>query len=174
MTPAMDRKRLVPRPPRDIPSPVAPPETVFVRSFPIGWGDLDPAQIAYTGRLPDLVVRASEGWIASLLGGSFFDLQCDYGLDTPFVHLSVDFHSPVTTEAPLDCAVHVERVGTTSLPLVTVARQAGRHAFTARTVQVFVDLVTFRPSPIPDNVRASIAAYRDRFPVPAEALRPAR
>ena len=163
----MQIKRFLPRPPEDIPAPRPAPDAVFEQVFPIGWGDLDPAQIAYTGRLPDFAVRAVERWMGATLGGGFFELNRSYGIDTPFVHLSMDFVSPVTADGDLSCAVHAETIGRTSLSTLTIGRQDGREAFRARLVNVFVHQETFRPFEILPNVRATLEAYRDRFPPPA-------
>lgn len=168
----MEIQRFEPRPPEDIPAVRQPPDAPFVRSFPIGWGDLDSAQIAYTGRLPDFAVRSVEGCIGAILGGNFHALHVSNGLDTPFVHLSADFVSPVTPAADLDCTVHVERVGTSSIACLVAGRQAGRLCFVMRTVNVLLDATVFRPAPIPPNVRATIEAYRARFPAPPEVVSP--
>lgn len=167
----MQIPRFAPRPPEDIPAPRDPPDTPFVAVFPIDWADLDPAQIAYTGRLPDFAVRAVDRWMVAQLGGGFFGLTRDYGIDTPFVHLSVDFTSPVTAEGDLACTVHVAEVGRTSAGFRVVARQGERECFSARLVAVFINQVAFEPAPIPPNVRATLEAHRDRLPAPAAPAR---
>jgi len=154
--------------PRDFDRPRPPLGEVYVKRLELGWGDCDPAQIAYTGRLPELALRAIEGWSVAVLGGNWFELNLDWGLDSPFVRLGLEFLSPVTPRASLDCEVYVTRLGNSSLAQLVVARQAGRLSFTCRSVQVYVDRLSFVPAPLLANVRETIEAYRDAFPPPPE------
>lgn len=159
-----------PIPARDIETVRPAPAEPFVKRFDIGWGDTDPAQIAYTGALPDYAIRAIEAWYKAVLGGNWFVLNMDYGLDTPFVHLSLDFAAPVTPRHTLDCWVYVSRLGSSSIRHRVLARQDGTHCFTCDTVGVFVDRATFESRPMLPNVRATIEGYLARHPVPEAEL----
>ena len=41
------------------------PDT-FVHEIRVGWGDCDPAKIAYTGRLPAFALEAIDAWVSLL------------------------------------------------------------------------------------------------------------
>jgi acyl-CoA thioesterase FadM len=62
----------------------------------------------------------------------------------------------------LDYAVHVERVGTKSLPLRIVATRDGAEVLTAVLVIVSTDLDRGGAIPLPDDIRAAATAYRER------------
>ena len=65
---------------------------VFEHEIRVGWGDCDPARIAYTGRLPVFALEAIDAWWEHVLGGDgWYQLELDRGFGTPFVHLSLDF-----------------------------------------------------------------------------------
>lgn len=154
--------------PRDFDAPRPPLDEVCIKRLELGWGDTDPAQIAYTARLPELALRAIEGWSSAVLGGNWFVMNMDYGLDCPFVKLELEFKAPVTPRATLDCEVYVPHLGNSSIVHLVVARQQGVLCFTCRAVQVYVNRLTFVPAGLQPNVRRTIEAYRDAFPPPAE------
>ena len=73
----------------------------FVHEINVTWGDCDPAQIAYTARLPYFALDAINAWWeAHFDGDGWFQLQIDRNIGTPFVNLSMDFRSPVTPRPP--------------------------------------------------------------------------
>lgn len=157
----MGRAFSTPVPARDMDEADLPamPPAPFLRQIDVGWGDCDPAQIAYTGAIPNFSLRVLEQWWMALTGRNWFRLNMEYGLDTPFARLAVDFRAPVTPLAPLDCRVIVEKLGTTSLVKRVEGRQDGALCFECRTVNVFVDRANFEKMPIPPVIRARIAAW---------------
>lgn len=159
-------ERFVPGPPRDIPEARPAPEAPVAMSFEIAWGDLDSAQIVYTGRLPEFAIRAVEKWFQATLGADFYHLNRSFGIDTPFGRLEMDFLSPVLPAGPLVCTVYVERLGRASVSNLILAHQDGRLCFVARTVSVFVDQRIFKATPMTPNVHASFAAYVEAHPAP--------
>jgi len=130
----------------------------YVHRRVVGWGDTDPARIAYTGRFADFTLEAIEGWYRDRLGTDWYRLNIDEGTGTPFVHLALDFQSPVTPREDLDVEVRIIRVGRTSLSFAIRAFGAESRTprFTGDATSVFVDAATGRPRPIPERYRARI------------------
>ena len=57
-----------------------------------GFGDCDPAGIAYKGRIPDFALEAIDAlWEALLNGDNWFRMTVDQKVGTPFVHMEFDF-----------------------------------------------------------------------------------
>ncbi|HEV2604651.1 MAG TPA: thioesterase family protein [Microvirga sp.] len=133
---------------------------VYAHRRQIGWGDTDPARIAYTGRFADFMLEAIEGWYRDRLGTDWYRLNIDEGIGTPFVHLSLDFRSPVTPREAIDVEVRVARVGRTSLSFKIAAYGATSRTlcFEGEATSVFVDAATMKPRPIPDRYAERIAA----------------
>ena len=88
---------------------------VFSYRIRVGWGDCDPAQIAYTARLPDFGLQTIDAWWEALMGYGWYEMNRDKGFGTPFVHLSCDFRAPVTPRHPLICKLKPVKLGTRSL-----------------------------------------------------------
>lgn len=72
-----------------------------------------------------------------------------------------DFHQPVRLDEELEIHAFVPAIGRSSLELGFVARRMaeGDVAARSRYVLVAVDRETFRPVPIPDEVRVALARF---------------
>jgi len=58
----------------------------FVWRRRVGFGDCDPARIAYTGRIPEFALKAIDAFWEDLLDGdNWFRMNVDQGIGTPFV-----------------------------------------------------------------------------------------
>lgn len=128
----------------------------FVHRIRVGWGDCDPAKIAYTGRIPVFALEAIDAWWEATVGDDWFSLNVDRNYGTPFVHLELDFRSPVTPRAPLECTVSLTAVGTKSISFLVTGSQAGVLCFEGKFTSVFVVADAFSPIRIPDDIRAII------------------
>ncbi|MBI1384503.1 MAG: acyl-CoA thioesterase [Rhizobiales bacterium] len=124
----------------------------------IGWAECDVAQIVYTGTMPRLAITAIDAWWTAVTGADFYRLNLEYGIGTPFVHMSFDFRSPVTPRHPLECIVGVARIGNSSVTYDVTGRQAQAPCFQARLVSAFVEAGTFTKIAIPPRLRERIAA----------------
>jgi 4-hydroxybenzoyl-CoA thioesterase len=136
-----------------------PPPGPFVHSITVGWGDCDPAQIAYTASVLGWGLKALEAWCDICLGVNWFELNLNHGIGTPFVHMSYDFTAPITPRAVLECTVYVRQIGRSSLHHIVEGRQSGRLCFTGNMTSVFVAAAQLKPIAIPPNMRKSIELY---------------
>lgn len=125
----------------------------FLHEIRVTWGDCDPAKIAYTARLPWFALDAINGWWEHHLGGDgWFQMELDRNMGTPFVHMSLDFKSPVTPRHRLICQVDPVRLGDTSIQFRVIARQDGVVCFTGTFVCVFTQADTFTKQRPPQEI----------------------
>ena len=126
----------------------------FTHEIRVGWGDCDPARIAYTGRLPWFALEAIDAWWEHYLGGDgWFQMELDRGTGTPFVHMSLDFRSPVTPRHRLICEVWPCKLGSSSIAFRVNARQDDKLCFEGKFVCVFIAPETFTSKPAPPDIR---------------------
>ena len=126
----------------------------FNHEIRVGWGDCDPARIAYTARIPWFALDAIDAWWERHLDGSgWFQLNLDRNTGTPFVHMSLDFRAPVTPRHRLICDVWPSRLGNTSIEFRVNGRQDGQLCFEGRFVCVFVISDQMKPQPAPPDIR---------------------
>lgn len=131
----------------------------FIHEIRVGWGDCDPARIAYTGRLPVFALEAIDAWWEHHLGGDgWYQMELDRGTGTPFVHMSIDFRAPVTPRHRLQCEVWPSALGRKSVMFRVNARQNGVLCFEGKFVCVFIAPETFTAKPAPADYRQVIEA----------------
>lgn len=135
-----------------------PVQTTFTHDVRVGWGHCDPARIAYTGHIPWFALEAIDAWWeAHIAGLGWYQLNLDRNIGTPFVHLSMDFRSPITPRHPLRCEVAPVRIGNSSIEFRVVGRQDGKLCFEGRFVSVFVESDSHaRSIPAPPDIRAIV------------------
>ena len=143
----------------DIESPHTPVSAPFVHQIAVGWGDCDPAQIAYTANIPSWGLGSVEAWYQAVLGVGWYELNLHHGVGTPFVSLNFEFKSPITPLGNLLVSVFVVKLGSSSISHCLEGHQNGALSFTGNTVAAFVEASTMKPMPIPPNMRYSIQQY---------------
>lgn len=123
----------------------------FRYSRPVRFGDTDAAAIVYTGRAPDMALEALEFWFIDRLRLNWFEMLKKSKVDTPCVHLDIDFRSPMTPRDTLDIVVLLERASGSSLQVRLLARAKadGALRWQSRFVFACVDTKSFRATPIP-------------------------
>ena len=135
------------------------PSAVFEHVIRVGWGDCDPARIAYTARLPAFALEAIDAWWEDALDGDgWYQMELDRGLGTPFVSMRLDFRSPVTPRHRLVCRVWPTRLGETSITFAVEALQDGALCFEGRFTCVFMAPPVFAKAPPPEEIRALVEA----------------
>ncbi|WP_299208063.1 thioesterase family protein [uncultured Tateyamaria sp.] len=134
--------------------------TSFEHEIRVTWGDCDPAKIAYTGRLPWFALDAINAWWEAHLGGDgWYQLELDRNIGTPFVHMSMDFRSPVTPRHRLICSVRPSRLGEKSVTFRVDGHQNGVLCFEGTFTCVFVIADQFKSCSAPPELRAVIAPH---------------
>ena len=134
-----------------------PAEKIFTHEIRVGWADCDPARIAYTGRLPNFALEAIDAWWEAKTGLDWYRGNIDAGIGTPFVHLSLDFRSPVTPRHRLICEVSLLKLGNSSIRFLVRAKQDGKLCFEGQFVEVFVDAQThLHAIAAPEDMRRKI------------------
>lgn len=125
----------------------------FVHEINVTWGHCDPAQIAYTARLPYFALDAINAWWeAHFDGDGWFQLQIDRNIGTPFVNLSMDFRSPVTPRHKLMCETYPTRLGNKSITFGMKARQNGVLCFEGSFTCVFTIADVFKSQSAPEEL----------------------
>jgi acyl-CoA thioesterase FadM len=129
----------------------------FIHVIRVTWGDCDPARIAYTARIPWFALDAINAWWEHHLGGDgWYQMEIDRDVGTPFVHMGIDFRSPITPRYKLNCRVRPVRMGQTSIEFSVDGRQNGKVCFQGRFVCVFTQASTFIKQPPPEEIRRMI------------------
>lgn len=133
---------------------------IFEHDLRVSWGDCDPARIAYTARLPWFALDAIDAWWEHISGGNgWFQMETDTNVGTPFVHLSMNFSSPVTPRHRLRLQVWPLKLGETSIRFRVVARQDDKLCFDGEFVCVFTVADVFKKQKPPAALRDLVVPY---------------
>ena len=129
-----------------------PAEGAFVHEIRVGWADCDPANIAYTGRIPCWALEAIDAWWEATTHHDWFQLNIDRNVGTPFVHMTLDFRSPITPRHRLKCEVKLIKLGESSIRHRVRGFQGGVLCFEGEFVSVAVIADEFRSRALPDDI----------------------
>jgi acyl-CoA thioesterase FadM len=127
----------------------------FVHARRVRWGEADPARIAYTARFLDFAMDAIEAFLLDRLGAGFYELNVDQAIGTPFVHVEIDFRSPLTPRDLLETEVRLARLGGGSLTFAVRGRVGERLAFEGKMICATADVSgpEMRPIRVPERIR---------------------
>jgi acyl-CoA thioesterase FadM len=134
----------------------------FIHRIEVRWADCDPANIAYTARIPAWALEAIDAWWEHHTGFDWYRLNLDRKIGTPFVHMSMDFRSPVTPRHPLECEVTLKKLGNRSITHAVRAFQDGVFCFEGDFVSAFVDMPALKPRTLPDDLLAAITGLASK------------
>ena len=131
--------------------------TEFIHVIKVRWADCDPAEIAYTGRVANFVLEAIDAWWEEHSGSGWYQLNIDHNIGLPFVHMSIDFISPVTPRHLLECKVRLIKLGTNSIRFEVRGRQEGNNCFTGQFVEAYVEAKGRIKAPMPKDFREMLS-----------------
>lgn len=130
-----------------------PTETdAFIYNIRVSWADCDPAYIAYTARFPYWALESMDAWWEHYTGINWYALNVDRGIGTPFVHMNLDFRSPVTPRHMLECKVQLIHLGEKSIRHRVIGRQNGVLCFQGEFVSVFVETKSLKSRKPPQDL----------------------
>ncbi len=131
----------------------------FIYKIRVGWADCDPAFIAYTAKIPGFALEAIDAWWERKIGYGWFQLNIDKNVGTPFVHMSLDFRSPITPRHELVCEVSLLKLGNSSLHFSVKGRQDGVLCFEGEFVSVLVIAKTMKAQRPPAEILDKIKSF---------------
>ncbi len=131
----------------------------FEYTIRVGWADCDPETIAFTGRIPYFALEAIDAWWETHMGIDWYALNVDRNVGTPFVHMSLDFSSPVTPRHRLICTVELIKVGNRSIHYRVCGYQDGTLCFKGKFVSVFVAAKALGKLEPPADLLALLASH---------------
>jgi len=128
---------------------------VFSVAMRVYWEDTDAAGIVFYANYLKFFERARTEWLRSLGFGQEV-LRRDAGIGFVVSETTLRYRRPARLDDVIDVSVDVVHLGQASLQLAQQARRAGE-LLAEGTIRIgCVELGTFRPSRIPNDIRTSI------------------
>ena len=147
------------------PSPIpfaSLPHGAFRTPARIRFGDCDPAGIVFFAAWFALANGAIEDLFVEELGVNFHDLHGIRRIGTGFAHAEADFFSPGLMGDRVLISPLVTRIGGASYALTVHVHRGQQELVRLRLVTATTNLDARRAVPIPDDLRAALAAYQER------------
>lgn len=121
----------------------------------VRFGDIDHAGIVYYPRIINYFHVAFEEFFSDRVGLPYHELLDDRRLGFPSVKVDVDFRETMAFGDVIRVEIQTLELGNSSLTLRYRIRKAGSESIcvAARITTVCVDMDSFRPTRIPDDLR---------------------
>jgi 4-hydroxybenzoyl-CoA thioesterase len=131
----------------------------FTRERLIRFSHCDPAGIVYFVNFFDMIGGVVEDWFREAIGLPFQEMHLERRVGFPIVNTGCEFLRPAHLGDTLRLELAIAKLGRSSIEFVIHGSVAGEEKFRARHKVAMVSLDTFRPLPIPDEMRTKIADY---------------
>jgi 4-hydroxybenzoyl-CoA thioesterase len=128
----------------------------FTTEFTARFSDVDPAGIIYFARLIDFFHRALEVYFEEHLHMSYAQMVQQQRIGVPVVRVEGDFFVPVAFGEKFLVQVVPHKLGRTSIAMEYTVLKQGKACAKFVITHVTTDLVSFKPIPIPEALRAAM------------------
>ena len=132
---------------------------VFITERRIRFSHCDPAGIVYFVNFFDMISGCVEDWFREAVGLPFQEMHLERRVGFPIVSTGCEFSRPARLGDTLRLELAIAKLGRSSIEFVVVGSVDGEEKFRARHKVAMVSLDTFRAIPIPQDMRAKMAAY---------------
>lgn len=134
----------------------------FETSLVVRFADIDHAGIVYYPRFLHYCHVAYEDFLETRLGIPLKELLDDRRVGFPTVKAEVDFMRPLRLGDRVAIGIDVTRLGESSVVMRYRLRREGDEApaAEARVTTACIDMETFRPRPIPADIRRTLEAHQ--------------
>jgi 4-hydroxybenzoyl-CoA thioesterase len=136
------------------------PAQVFRTPRKVRFSDCDPAGIAYTARLVDLMNGAVEDLFPARLGLSYYTAIVERRLGLGYGRVDCDFFQPAHMGDAVELSVLVQRLGQSSIAWQVHIHRGQDELARGLLVSVTTSLDTHKATPVPDWLRQAVEAYR--------------
>jgi YbgC/YbaW family acyl-CoA thioester hydrolase len=135
---------------------------VYEADIKVRFGDIDHAGIVYFPRISHYCHVALEEYYQHRVGLPYHELLDRRRLGFPIVRAEMNFRRTFAFGDTARVEITTARVGRTSLTMLYRLRKIGgeQYCTEAEITTVCVDMDTFQPVPIPDDLRAVFEATR--------------
>jgi 4-hydroxybenzoyl-CoA thioesterase len=131
----------------------------FARERLIRFSHCDPAGIVYFVNFFDMVGGVVEDWFRDAVGLPFQEMHLQRRIGFPIVKTGCEFFRPAHLGDTLRLELAIARLGRSSIEFVVSGNVGGEEKFRARHKVALVSLDSWRPLPIPEDMRAKMQPF---------------
>ena len=131
----------------------------FTRERLIRFSHCDPGGIVYFVHFFDMMNGVVEDWFREAVGLRFDEMHLRRRWGFPIVRTGCEFFRPAHLADTLALELSIARLGHSSIEFVIRGAAGGEEKFRARHKVALISLDSFKPLPIPDDLRAKMLPY---------------
>jgi 4-hydroxybenzoyl-CoA thioesterase len=131
----------------------------FSKERLIRFSHCDPAGIVYFVNFFDMVGGVVEDWFREAVGLPFQEMHLERRVGFPIVNTGCEFFRPAHLGDTLTLELAIAKLGRSSIEFRVRGSVGGDEKFRARHKVAMVSLDSFRPQPIPHEMRAKMESY---------------
>jgi len=131
----------------------------FTRERLIRFSHCDPGGIVYFVHFFDMMNGVVEDWFREAVGLRFDEMHLERRWGFPIVRTGCEFFRPARLADTLALELSIATLGRSSIEFALRGAVGAEEKFRARHKVALVSLDSFKPLPIPDDLRAKMLPY---------------
>lgn len=133
--------------------------TTFAKERLIRFSHCDPAGIVYFVNFFDMISGVVEDWYREALGVPLQEMLAKRRVGFPIVSTGCEFFRPAHLGDTLLLELNIAKLGRSSVEFAIRGSVGGEEKFRGRHKVALVSIDSFRPVPIPDDMRDKMRGF---------------
>ena len=131
----------------------------FRYTLRVRFNECDPQRVAFNANYLTYIDIAITDLYRQHFDGSYAEVMESSGVDVVVAEATLKFLAPARFDDQIEVALTIERLGNTSMEISSLISSDGEELVTAELRYVFVDIASWKKTPIPDQIRETMAKF---------------
>jgi acyl-CoA thioester hydrolase len=131
----------------------------FRYTLRVRFNECDPQNVAFNANYLTYIDIAITDLYRQHFGASYAAVMSSSGVDVVVAEAKLKFLAPARFDDQIEVAITVERLGDTSMEVSALISGDGKELVVGELRYVFVDIESWKKTPIPDQIRATMAQF---------------
>ncbi len=131
----------------------------FRYNLRVRFNECDPQRVAFNANYLAYIDIAFTDLYRQYFDASYAEVMERSGVDVVVAEAKLKFLAPARFDDQIEVEITIERLGNTSMEVSSLISREGAALTTAELRYVFVDLESWEKTPIPDQIRATLANF---------------
>jgi len=131
----------------------------FLYKLRVRFNECDPQSVAFNANYLTYIDVAITDLYRQHFDGSYAEVMESNGVDVVVAEANLKFVGPARFDDEIEVAITVERLGNTSMEVSALISLEGKDLVFGELRYVFVDIESWKKTPIPDQIRETMAKF---------------
>ena len=125
----------------------------------VRFNECDPQRVAFNANYLTYIDIAITDLYRQHFDDSYAEVMESNGVDVVVAEANLKFLAPARFDQEIEVALTIERLGNTSMEISSLISSDGDELVTAELRYVFVDIASWKKTPIPGQIRETMAKF---------------